>query len=106
MIVLFEHGNKRQYDDMRFRASLAGVDLDKALEKAPGHVSTPKDKGPKNQQNTFLFGDMSEYEHMSQEEKEELTQQMMGRHKAWGRNPMSAGGIAIPGAAQDPSFGA
>jgi len=30
-----------------------------------------------------LFGDPEDYESMSQEKREELTQKMMGKHKAW-----------------------
>lgn len=30
-----------------------------------------------------LFGDPSEYEHMSEEERESLTQKMMGKHKTF-----------------------
>lgn len=33
-----------------------------------------------------LFGDVSSYEGMSMEDREELTQKMMGKHKAWVEN--------------------
>ena len=38
---------------------------------------------------SFVFGDPDSYKKMSQEEKEELTQKMMGNHKQWS----SGGGI-------------
>lgn len=33
--------------------------------------------------NEFRFGSPEDYAHLSQEEKEDLTQKMMGTHKAW-----------------------
>jgi len=32
-----------------------------------------------------MFGDPKEYEHMSPEEREELTQKMLGKHKIWAK---------------------
>jgi hypothetical protein len=51
----------------------------------------PKDQLPEgvSDAKTFVFGDPDSYKKMSQEEKEKLTQEMMGNHKQWS----STGGI-------------
>jgi hypothetical protein len=51
----------------------------------------PKDQLPEgvNDAKTFVFGDPGTYEKMSQDEREKLTQEMMGNHKQWS----STGGI-------------
>jgi hypothetical protein len=35
-----------------------------------------------------LFGDPEEYKNLSDTEKEELTQTMLGKHKVWVDNPL------------------
>ena len=71
---------------MRFEASLQGVDLDKAVKEKQGYqtINTVDGKtmevGP-----DFMFKDPKEYEHLSQEERVELTKKMMRMHqKAFG----------------------
>ena len=63
-------------DRMRFEATVHGIDLDKKT-KGSGPISQGK------QIDIFKFGKPEDYEHMSKEEKEELTQKMMGQHKTW-----------------------
>jgi len=36
-----------------------------------------------------LFGDPEEYEKISPEEREKLTQQMLNKHKTWAENPLA-----------------
>lgn len=36
----------------------------------------------------FIFKDPKEYEHLSQEERQGLTDKMMGHFKAWAKSPM------------------
>jgi hypothetical protein len=55
---------------MRFMAAIHGIDIDKA-------------KKEKEEADSFLFRDPKEYKHLSKEEKEKLTQEMLGRHKGW-----------------------
>jgi len=40
-------------------------------------------KQTRKKKDLFQFGDPKDYEHLSQEEREHLTQQMMGKHKIW-----------------------
>lgn len=51
-----------------------GVDLEK--EK-----SVPSDI--KNDETPFKFADPSEYEHLSPEDRQELTDKMLKQHRAW-----------------------
>ena len=71
--VLFEDYQERLYNRMVFEASLQGVNLNEATGKKPeGKVKTkavPEFQSPE------------EYKNMSKEEREELTRQMMGKHK-------------------------
>jgi len=76
-------------DRMRFQAGIHGIDLDKETGMKRGsQVSTVKGKPA----DIFKFGDPDSYKNMSQEEREELTQQMMGKHKAWDTAQKPMGG--------------
>jgi len=57
---------------MRFQAALQGVNLDEELKQV--------DK-TKAQAKEGWFRDLADYEHLSQEEREELTQKMMMQHQ-------------------------
>ena len=69
--LLHEHSIKRQNDHYKFLAAMHGIDLDKEKE------GTESLKMPKND---LTFKDPSEYEHMTDEEKDELTARMKGGH--------------------------
>jgi hypothetical protein len=57
---------------------LQGIDLEKHLPE--GSRVTPKQSSA----NTLpLFGAPEDYAHLNQEEKEALTQKMMGKHRSW-----------------------
>lgn len=62
---------------MRFQAALQGVNLDENLKQ----VDEKSAARQKAQQQEGWFKDPSEYEHLSQEERKELTQKMMAQHK-------------------------
>jgi hypothetical protein len=53
-----------------------GIDLDKTVKPGETMETTKRDTGP-------IFKDLEEYKDMSPEEREELTQQMMGKLKGW-----------------------
>ena len=72
MLVLFEDYQERQMEDRRFLAALRGINLDKEIKKH---------KGKQVEEKTFMFGDPKEYEKMSDKERKEKTQKMMGKHK-------------------------
>lgn len=69
--LLHEHSAKRKNEDYKFLAAINGIDLDKENKK--------EGTGTKSS-NTLEFKDPSEYEHMSDEEKDELTLRMKGGH--------------------------
>lgn len=81
---LFNDHWERKYDEYKFYAGLHGVDLDNLDEgegrskDKPGNLD--KAKKPKNQ---FLFRHPSEYENMSPEERQTLTDEMMSHWKSW-----------------------
>lgn len=63
---------EEEYRKMKFQAALQGVDLDKESDK-PSRTSNPKSQ--------VLFGRPSDYEHMTEEEREEATKKMMSHWK-------------------------
>jgi len=67
---------------MRFRAALQGVSLDENLEQVDEKTVARQ----KSQQQEGWFKDPSEYEHLSQEERIELTKKMRAQHqRSWMR---------------------
>jgi hypothetical protein len=85
MRVFYERSQKRDELGLRFHAILHGAkfDDDKQPFKEP-----PTEGAPKG----FMFGDPKEYNKMNPEEREELTQKMMGMHKRWaGRKTVPLG---------------
>jgi hypothetical protein len=62
---------------MKFLASLVGVDLDKEIRKSPDSSFVDRATKPSG----TMFGDPKDYEHMSKEERQALTEKMMGAHK-------------------------
>jgi len=75
MLVLFEHTEKRMVDRLKLEAGFHGIKLDDDAPKSQGATSAPKAKG--------VPGDPDSYSHLSMEERQRLTEQMMGNHKAW-----------------------
>jgi len=67
---------------MKFDAGLQGVDLEKVIKENQGQ-QTIKTKGGKEMTvgKEFMFAPEEEYEHLTQEERVELTKKMMGMHK-------------------------
>lgn len=73
MLVLFEDYQERQMQERRFQAAIHGINLEKEMKKQDNK---------KTEEKTFMFGDPKEYEKMSKEEKKDLTEKMMGKHKS------------------------
>ena len=63
-MVLFEHATKREIERLEFQIKIHGGKIEKKKEEQEG-----------------WFKDPAEYEHLSQEEREALTQDMMKKHK-------------------------
>jgi len=74
MLVLFEDYQERQMQERRFQAAIHGINLDKEMKKQ---------KKKEKEDSSFVFGSPEEYKKMSEKEKKELTEKMMGKHKAW-----------------------
>jgi len=62
---------------MEFQAKIHGIEV-----KESSNHSSPVE----NSNQVPMFKDPSEYEGISQTEKENLTKQMMGKHKDWNKN--------------------
>ena len=88
MIVLFEHSEKRLGDILKFEAQIHGA----KIEEKPFPISEAAPKAPETSKDGFMFGDPDAYKEISQEERERLTQQMMGRHKRWVQGSKPLGG--------------
>jgi cell division protein YceG involved in septum cleavage len=73
LLILYEHTIEREDERRKFLAAIHGVKLE----------STGKYSQEEEVVEGFLFGDPSSYEHMSKEEKKDLTAKMMGKHKKW-----------------------
>jgi len=56
-----------------------GIDVSKEAESKDPQINTSQNMNKE----VPLFGNPDEYANMSSEEKEELTQKMMGKHKKW-----------------------
>ena len=68
---------KKRSDHMKFLAAIQGIDISKSGQKVtadelPEGIDSPKE---------FVFGDPDAYKNMSNEDKDVLTQKMMGN---WG----------------------
>lgn len=68
---MFEEIQKIQFAELKIRASLVGA-----------KVEEPVAVGKKSAEG-FSFRDPSEYDHLTTEEKDELTNQMLQKHRVW-----------------------
>jgi hypothetical protein len=74
IVGLYEYYLKEEEAALRFQAAIHGA---KIKETGP---PTTKDNLDKS---VPMFGDPKDYESLSQEEREEMTAKMMGKHKLW-----------------------
>lgn len=77
MIVLYKNLTDREYQRFKIQAALHGEELDENEDKL---FEEPKRK-PKP--SSFAFGEPESYEHMTEEQKQKLTDKMMGAHQVW-----------------------
>ena len=68
--MLYKQAAAREEDRIKIEAKLHGIDVDKAIAKA-------------KKDNIMTFRDPKDYENMSDDKKQELTDKMMGVHKSW-----------------------
>jgi len=73
-VGLYEYKLKEDEDSLRFQAAIHGAKL-----KESGRPSSKDNLG----RPVPMFGDPKDYESVSQEEREEMTQKMLGKHKVW-----------------------
>lgn len=69
--------NKIQYQELKFQAQLHGA----KIEEPVGMVKETTN-------DNMVFKDPSEYDHMSKEEKDALTDKMLSRWKSWSSNAL------------------
>ena len=81
MLVLYNHGQKRDEGRMRFEAILHGA----KLKDEETSTFTDPQSGKEVVEEGPLFKDPKEYEHMSDEEKKIETQRLMGFTKGWAK---------------------
>lgn len=85
--VLYTRLTKRQEAEMRFQAALVGVELTDNAPKKPNPDGSPVNtaQGPQHTEAIpgFTFKDPREYDHLSQEERQAITEDMMDKHKTW-----------------------
>lgn len=72
--ALYEELQDIKYDEFKAQARMHGAEFkDDKKSTSTKHVDPE----------VPLFGDPSEYDHMSEEERENLTKKMMGKHKTF-----------------------
>ena len=82
--TLFENAVKLKAQEYKIVGAFHGVSFD-------DKKAIPSDQLPEGVSDArkFVFGDPNSYKNLGQEEREKLTQEMMGNHKQWS----SGGGI-------------
>lgn len=92
--ILFQHCQKREKDRLRFQGLLHGFDIDKESEEKPDKPKNKKQTSrefrkkfdeAQKKQSLPIFRDPSEYNNLSKEEKDKLTNKMMAQHKGWAK---------------------
>ena len=90
--ALFEYAQEDEADRMKFEAQIHGATIEDKGGKKMQQQSATATKTVKsdtlNGDPDMLFKDPKDYSHMSKEDREQLTQKMMGSFKAWSRNPL------------------
>ena len=82
MEILYSELQDRITDEYKFMAAVHGVELSGEKDK-PKKDSVERSNTNTGNQSFPMFQDPSAYEHMSKQEKEDLTQKMMRKHSGW-----------------------
>lgn len=80
---LYENYINYKNEEYKFLAALQGIDLDKEQSKIQNRNSKPGQSSLRNNNTVPLFGNPEDYQHLTDEEKKEMTEKMMGKHKSW-----------------------
>ncbi len=90
MYGMFELYIERKNEEITTLANVHGIDLENKdgnrQENSTINNGPTKPKG----QALPIFGSTDQYAHLSDEERKNLTQEMMGHHKAWQRGDQDA----------------
>lgn len=76
-MFLFDSADKERYEDHRFLAAIQGIDIDEGKKE----TSTPQSVDTELKKEPFVFRDPKDYEHLSQEERDSMTQDMLKHWK-------------------------
>jgi len=71
MRFLYEQATKQVFNEWKFQAGLHGVNLDNVEEET----------GTKKKDDNMLFKEPGSYDHLTQEERKELTEKMKAKFK-------------------------
>lgn len=82
MSFLLNHYYTRDAEQSKFQAAIHGIDIGE--ENKTG--STKNHVPSKSNGKTLVFGDPTDYAHMSESEREKLTSEMMAKHRHWAQN--------------------
>jgi len=81
--LMYEHVLENKNQEYKFYAALQGFDLDKLSQNNSSDSTSDKLEEQQKQQDLPIFRDPDEYDNCSEEEKERMTKEMMGKHKQW-----------------------
>jgi hypothetical protein len=77
---LYDQGQQELYDQLKFTAQVHGAEW----KDSPGsNKNTNETVSSSSSEQSFIFGSPDTYASLSKEEREELTQRMMQKHKKW-----------------------
>ena len=74
---------EKKNEEYTFYAALHGIDLSKENSKQSSKQQSRASNKSSNNNALPMFGAPEDYEHLSEEERKELTMKMMGKHRSW-----------------------
>ena len=87
-IFMHEMADEAEYDQNRFVAAIHGIDIEAEADNTSPLVSDSPRKS--STPSSMLFRDPKEYSHLSDQERQELTEKMLGHWRPMGSNLMGA----------------
>lgn len=86
-MAMHENCARKKDEEYRFLAAIHGVDLDKDQSQSEKQSPTGEQARDlskvEEKQGLPIFRDPDEYDHMSQEERDAITKDMLKKHKTW-----------------------
>ena len=87
---MFDHYQKSLVEKMKFQAGIHGIDLSAELDSSSSSKPT-KNKKITSKKNEGIFQSQEHYGRMTEEEKEQETNKMLGFLKGWSNKVMDIG---------------